>query len=682
MNKRLFSRKLKAFLAVIMLLAVISFPVSSQAEEETNYNRFNVMIVLDASSSMDYTDPSHLRYEAISQFINLLAEKGNLLGGIVFSDQVAGQQAPIAADSQESKDQVLQMLKDATTTLEHTETPDGLRYTNIGESLELAVSMLEENGDPNLPSVILLLSDGNTEMPTDEELEVSLEQKAEAIQEARDEGIKIYNVCLNANGRADFSEMEQISSATGGEAREVTVAEDLQDVFNAFYNLIYSTSTIPIVDDVFPDSGRLETEFDVPGLGVEEVNIIIYGSVDNIQLINPDGKTVTPSIQQLNTFAMLKLTDMIPGSWTLVTEGVPGNSIKVNMVYNTNLEIEVNTVFEKVNAGEDWYVEAILKTGNQYATSVSQYEGYEAELQIYDAYGELLDTVPMELFNDSNSFVGEYSFEEGSYFYAIHVKGNYVEKTTKQYGPVTAVVPVAEEEIEEIPENQAPEAIQDRVEKSVYIWPVKGGSFTLDLKTLAEDAEDDTLHYTIVSSSFLEGTDYSIDADNVLTQNHFSLKKGSYTVKATDSGGLSCEIEVVVRTHNVGVMMLIGIGIAVLIGGIILGVLFYLAITPSFKGTPTVRSYVNGAYKGGQRQKRNGRISLTVFGLDNIGLNYSQCYIQASGKKYVTFVSKIPVYHNGNMVKKVRIESGCEEEIRINDSEDRCLYVSFESIIP
>ena len=664
---------------MILLVMTIHYPVSGLAEEneEANYNRFNVMIVLDASSSMDYTDPSHLRYEAISQFINLLAEKGNLLGGIVFSDQVAGQQVPIAADSQEGKNQVLQMLKDATTILENTETPDGLRYTNIGESLKMAVSMLQEHGAPDLPSVILLLSDGNTEMPTEEELEVSLEQKAEAIQEARDEGITIYNVCLNANGRADFTEMEQISSATGGEAREVTAAEDLQDVFNTFYNLIYSTSTISIVDGVFSDSGRLETEFDVPGLGVEEVNIIIYGSVDNIQLINPDGEIVNPSIQRFNTFTMLKLTDMESGTWTLVTEGVPGNSIKVNMVYNTNLEIDVNCAFQQINVGDDWYVEAALKTGDQFATSMDQYKGYEAELQIYDAYGELLDTVPMEMSNDSYSFISSYSFKEGNYFYAVHVKGNYIEKTTQQYGPLIVSVPEEEEVV-----NQAPEPVTDKIEKSVYIWPIKGGSFTLDLKTLAEDAEDDTLRYTIVSSSFLEETDYSVDTDNVLTQNHFSLKKGSYTVRATDSGGLSCEIEVVVKTHNVGVMMLIGLGIAVLIGGIILGVLLYLAITPAFKGTPTVRSYVNGGYKGGQKQKRQGRISLTVFGLDNIGLNYSQCYIQASGKKYVTFVSKIPVYHNGNMVKRIRIESGCEEEIRLNDTEDRCLYISFESLIP
>ena len=39
------------------------------------------------------------------------------------------------------------------------------------------------------------------------------------------------------------SEMQQISDATGGIFQEVTAAEDLQDTFNTFYDLIYGTSS-------------------------------------------------------------------------------------------------------------------------------------------------------------------------------------------------------------------------------------------------------------------------------------------------------------------------------------------------------------------------------------------------------------------------------------------------------
>lgn len=686
MNRKLLFRRVDAFLVAIVLIWVaIMCPVSGKAEESSNYNRFNVVVALDASSSMDYTDPNHLRYNAISQFVNLLAEKGNLLGGVVFSDQIAGQQEPIAADSQASKNQVIEMLENATTTLENTPTPDGLRYTNIGEALDVAVSMLEEYGNPDLPSVILLLSDGNTEMPTEEELELSLEQKAEAIQTARDRGIQIYNVCLNANGRADFSEMEQISNATGGEAREVTIPEDLQDVFNAFYNLIYGTSTITLVDDKFPDSGKLEKEFEVPGLGVEEVNIIIYGMIDEIELIKPDGTKAEPEVQRLDTFTMIKLVDLVPGTWKLVTKGVPENSIKINMVFNTNLEIEVTADSVQADTNTPWKVEAALKTGDKLATDVKQYKGYEAELQIFDAYQEPVETIPMKLSDETDAFLAEYTFSEGSYFYAVHVKGNYIERTTEKYGPLTVTIPVETEENEEIqesvvsPVNQPPEAVLDRVEKSVYIWPIKGGKFVLDLKTLAEDEEDDTLHYRIVSSSFIEGTDYNVDANDILVQQHFSLKKGSYTVRATDSGGLFCEVEVVVKTHNVTIMMLIGILVCALIAAIVLGILLYIALTRPFLGPIYVTEELGGQRKTPIKvEKQRGRVNLRIFGLASSDLNYKKSYLQATGKPYIILVTNKPVYFVGKPVTKLDIRSGNETKVELNQEGTHNIYIRFE----
>ncbi|MER2150133.1 MAG: hypothetical protein ABS900_00820, partial [Candidatus Limivicinus sp.] len=55
---------------------------------ETLSNRFNVMMVLDASASMDYTDRAGYRYEAMKLFTNLMADEGNVLGGEVFSTAI------------------------------------------------------------------------------------------------------------------------------------------------------------------------------------------------------------------------------------------------------------------------------------------------------------------------------------------------------------------------------------------------------------------------------------------------------------------------------------------------------------------------------------------------------------------------------------------------------------------
>lgn len=81
------------------------------------------------------------------------------------------------------------------------------------------MKLLTEEGNPDLPSVILLLSDGNTEMPTEEEYAESVSMKEDAIRNAWENGIQIYSVCLNEDNEADMSEMSQITQATGGESR-------------------------------------------------------------------------------------------------------------------------------------------------------------------------------------------------------------------------------------------------------------------------------------------------------------------------------------------------------------------------------------------------------------------------------------------------------------------------------
>lgn len=87
-----YHKKLCGLLAALLCVALLS--TVALAEERPGGNHFNVEIVLDASGSMQKTDPSGYRYEAIRLFVNLLAERENVLGGIVFSTDIDAQQPP------------------------------------------------------------------------------------------------------------------------------------------------------------------------------------------------------------------------------------------------------------------------------------------------------------------------------------------------------------------------------------------------------------------------------------------------------------------------------------------------------------------------------------------------------------------------------------------------------------
>ena len=659
-----YHKKLCGLLAALLCVALLS--TVALAEERPGGNHFNVEIVLDASGSMQKTDPSGYRYEAIRLFVNLLAERENVLGGIVFSTDIDAQQPPTEITNQSGKNAVIDQLESV---------PPTGGWTNIGQGLNLAVDELQTCGNAENPSVIILLSDGNTDMATPEEEQASLDIKAEAIQKARESGIAIYSVCLNANRTADTSEMEQISKATGGVFLEVSKAEDLRDVFNTFYSLIYGTATNEIIQAAFPDSGLVEKTFDIPGLGVEEVNIIVYGKATQIQLYRPDGTEYPAALVVSNSFAMMKVTDVTPGTWRIVVRGVPGDQIKVNLVYNPNLTVDAAIVNEDdvINPTDPVKVTATLASGGVVATDVGQYNGYAAVLRVLDAYGTEIETAPMTL--GAQGFEVRKNLDEGTYYFQVSVSGNYLEKQSARLGPVRVSSTALTEEEKN---NTPPTPVEDVVKKTVYLWPGKGGSLELDLNTLATDAQDAKLDYRIVSTAFLEGTDYTVDGD-ILRMDHFSLSKGSFDIQATDSGGLSCRIQLIVSSHNVGTMALIGLGVAALIALAVLGGAAYILATTPFRGTITVESCVNGKYQRAARDPKRGRCKLNAFGVESVGLNYNKSYFQATKERRVDFVPDRPVFWNGQQVKKVPVASGTETVIRLSVEDPRSLRIRFDS---
>ncbi len=660
-----FLQKLKVLAAVslVLLCICINSSTSYAAKMRADSNCFNVMVVLDASNSMNYTDPEGLRYEAVRQFTNLLTERGNYLGGIVFSNQVEVSKAPQAVSGNKEKREVTDLLASVMST----EVTDKMGYTNIGEALTEAINLLAEKGNKDLPSVIVFLSDGNTEMPTEEEQMKSLDQKAAAIQQAREQDIRIYTVCLNANQKADSSEMEQISHATGGKPQEVEQANDLAKVFRTFYSLIYGTSAIPILKDEFPKSGILKTEFEVPGFGVEEVNIVIDGMIHDALLQKPDKSMQKAEKIISNSVTLLKITDALPGKWILTIKGDKGNRVGVDMIYNSRLSIAAETDQQKTafTADENFQVKAVLKAGNLVAERDDEYKGYHAFLHLMDAYGKELKKEEMPVAN--GRFEAECQLEEGVYYMKVALEGNGLKRTSRELGPLR----VSDQEQAEEPEpvNTPPQAVEKKVKQTVYVWPIKGGRLQTDLTQLATDEQDDTLVYQIVSSAYTEGTDYQFDG-KVLTMDHFSLTKGSFDIKAIDSGGLFCRIELMVTVRNVGVMAMTGLGVLALAGLVIAGIMFRIAITRPFGGMITVTSYVDGERIQVSKNPGRGRCRLSAFRVRNIGggISYVKSYFHAvdqKNEKCVRLKTNVPVYYQEKMTNDIKVKSGSANTVKI-----------------
>ena len=167
-----------AFSMFVAALLAIALPQAAWADEQGETNRYNVVIVNDSSGSMEDTDPQYLRNKAAARFVAMLAERGNKVGAVVFSNDIATKIDLADLDSVEARESFIQQLSSVP--------PKG--WTNIGDGVMTAVDMLNAERNPDIPSVILLLTDGNTEMGSEDETKASLDAKANAIDAARNAG--------------------------------------------------------------------------------------------------------------------------------------------------------------------------------------------------------------------------------------------------------------------------------------------------------------------------------------------------------------------------------------------------------------------------------------------------------------------------------------------------------------
>lgn len=652
--------------SVLMLLVfctVLSvFNVSAAESADSESNRYNVVFVTDASGSMLDTDPESYRFEAIKLFISLLANGGNRVGSVVFSTDILATHDIIEVNNRNDKNSLI----------DHIQQVPAKGWTNTGEALLTAVDMLDRGADSSIPSIIILLTDGVIEMGDDELTAKSVADKEDALESAREKGYQIYTVSLNCDQNANSTEMMQIANATGGQFREVTNASDLQSVFDVYYQMIYDTQSIKLVDATVPESGIIERDFDVASLGIDEVNIVMFGSINDCKLRRPDGNDVKPSelneiLYKSKTFTVLKLSDPESGNWNLSVDAEPDSVIKIFKIYNPNFSITGSCAnpADTYKLGDEIKFLTRIKEDDTVITDTSRYVGYKATLLVTDYSGK-------EIFRQDVTTAGAEGFEHCF--------------VPKEYGTYYARISVETDELYDITGaftlnvgNTPPTVENETLEWHIYRWPfLFKTKSTLDLSGNASDAEDSELSYNIKSSTWLE-EDYTLDGSE-LTIKNFSVSKGSFTVEAFDSLGAYCTFDVKVTSTNVGLWVVILILVGGLIALIVAGIVTYRQLLMPFMGSFTVENISTGATAS--RQKSRGRLKLSTFGVGGIPPK-AKVYFQATSKNFVIIKSSMPLYSDLYLKKqkKIRLDSGMDIKLSLTDDFEKGVIVRFESLL-
>lgn len=665
-------RRILSFLiALTMLLSMCVCVFAKNADDEeaeekaetSLQNRYNVIFVTDTSGSMLRTDPQRLRYDAIWRFVFLMAQEGNYLGSVSFNEGLKAVTPLGPISGMEEKEAFMEDISSL----------EIKGDTNIGLALMEAVEMLDEDKNPDIPSVIILLTDGVTDLPTSDEMEESLEQKAEAIELAREAGYQIYTIYL-ADEDADASEMEQIASATGGQCQHVSSAKDLVDVQIMYYQMIFGAGDTGSEELDLDKNGYVEKEFDVPSIGVEEFNVLLEGKISEYSLTDPEGYTYSEKELKSMTmedtgFLAIKVPDPIGGTWTASLTGEPGATIDFRLLYNADFRIDTSISQKsdyEINDVVTFYATLSDRRGD--ISDMEQYEEFSAQLHL-TVNGEeaVLD---MDL--DEDGFYYDLKLEEEGTYYAYITAAN------------AACEATSEKTYELNVNNRTPEASGETLTAHAYVWPFLGGKATLDLTGAATDPDGDDLTYSVESSAFMKD-DYDLDG-NELTVSNFSISKGSFTIRATDRYGAYCTFDVSFTSTNVGLIIALLLVVGILVTLIVIFLVIRHFTQIPFMGTINVEKHDNegtGYSVPSSMTPRRGRIRLETF-LNDSGLPKG-CYFQAGGKqKCVYFVSKSPVFSDciAGSSKKIKIDgSGLETLICTDSTLSKGIRVTFQSVL-
>jgi Ca-activated chloride channel family protein len=217
------SRFLPGTLLALAAAAMVVALAKPQVTVAEPVDKASVMLVVDASGSMDAQDVSPTRLDAAKSAVNSFIDKvpGSMQVGLMsFSSAVEGVQAP-TTDHQLVRDSLSQIVADG--------------GTATGDALEQALARVRAAGDKKTPAAILLLSDGMWSSGLD---------PTQVAQEAKTAGVPISTVALGtpdgvvtlAPGvtRAvppDPETLAKIAQVSGGEAFTANDAGQLTNVY-------------------------------------------------------------------------------------------------------------------------------------------------------------------------------------------------------------------------------------------------------------------------------------------------------------------------------------------------------------------------------------------------------------------------------------------------------------------
>jgi len=337
-------QKLTLRIWTILFFAVFC-STASTAEKLNNEAKqaLDVVLVMDSSGSMKYSDPHDLRKPAAKLFISLLSA-GDRASVVSFSDEgyPVAYLTPVKGKTNQEK---LFSSVDKIST-------KGV-YTNLHGALEKALMVLKRNPQANRKKVIVLMSDGKMDVGNQEKAT----QYTEKLMQELLPQLKAKNIEVQTLAFTDGSDQEllkKIATQTNGKFKLALSDKDLHGVYTDIFEHNKQPDMIPFEGEKFKIDGS-----------IKEVTIV--GSKDSesvtLSLISPSNQVYTAkeSVNHIKwseskLFDLITITKPETGEWK-----IKASSGKNKAYVITDLSFKSNTDPLEPQIGEGVMIKSWLE---------------------------------------------------------------------------------------------------------------------------------------------------------------------------------------------------------------------------------------------------------------------------------------------------------------------------------
>ncbi|MCD7882618.1 MAG: VWA domain-containing protein [Lachnospiraceae bacterium] len=383
----------------------VSEETSANDEEQEEYEPIDVVFVLDISGSMATSDPEYNVIKAVRMFVNMMPTQDCRVAVVCFNDEAATYTTKDGEPSYYSLDDLsaITYLHTVLSTIEY----DRSRDTAIGFGLEEAVSLMSANMREDCQTAILLFSDGVDDLDSEIQYQECQEALADAVVWASQNDCYIYSIGFNYQladgtgslGTEGLEKLTNISESTGGYLTVVETLDEIETVFNDVLATICKVK--PIVVEVPGDGGYYEIPVEVTG-GVIEMNLRIACNTEEalqsgtLLLKDPEGNeysfadhTDTSYYDEEEDAISMKVVGPEIGEWTLVLDGIVGDSIDIRMMNHYNISIDAYATVPSGNPTNTAYINDTV----QIVCTLLDSTGSNADASLYNLVTSATATV-------------------------------------------------------------------------------------------------------------------------------------------------------------------------------------------------------------------------------------------------------------------------------------------------